>query len=73
MDKTLLENIGRKLRFIRVEKGITQEALANMCKTDASYIRKVESGKVNISISRLSAIIGALEMELAEFFDSFTN
>ena len=52
-----------------MEKNFTQEKLAYLCQTDASYIRKVEAGKVNISVKRLHKITEMLGVTLSELFE----
>ena len=69
MHDKLLESIGMKVKELRLEKHFTQEKLAYLCQTDASYIRKVESGKVNISVKRLYKITEELDVTLSEIFE----
>ncbi len=45
---------------------MTQAQLSYKVDTDPSYIRKVESGKVNISIAKLQEIVTALDISLSE-------
>ncbi|MBK8506126.1 MAG: helix-turn-helix transcriptional regulator [Saprospiraceae bacterium] len=68
MESSLLEQIGRKIREIRLHRSMTQEQLANLCHTDPSYIRKVESGNVNISVKRLKVLCDSLSVSLSAFF-----
>jgi len=64
--KEILHTIGRRLKARREELGMTQAELSYKCDTDPSYIRKVESGKVNISIGNLAEMAIALEITLSE-------
>jgi transcriptional regulator with XRE-family HTH domain len=64
--------VGTRIRQIRKAKKISQEALANICELDRTYITSVECGKRNISIINLEKITDALDVSLQEFF-SFTN
>ena len=64
--------VGTRIRQIRKSKKISQEALANICELDRTYITSVECGKRNISIINLEKITDALGVSLQEFF-SFTN
>ena len=64
--------VGTRIRQIRKAKKISQEALANICELDRTYITSVECGKRNISIINLEKITDALGVSLQEFF-SFTN
>ena len=66
-DNRLLTEIGERIKTRRKELGITQAQLSYSCETDPSYIRKVEAGKVNISIKNLAEMINALDISLSEF------
>lgn len=68
----LIKLIGEQIRNIRKEKGMTQEALANECGFQYSYISDIERGERNISIETLEKIIGALDVIPAEIFN-FTH
>ena len=68
MQNDLLHEVGNRVRELREEKKFSQEQLANLCNTDASYIRKLESGRLNISVRRLYHICGALGVTLDMFF-----
>ncbi|MCB9312843.1 MAG: helix-turn-helix transcriptional regulator [Lewinellaceae bacterium] len=63
----LLGEIGKRLKACRKKRRLTQAQLSYACQTDPSYIRKIEAGKVNISVVRLASILAALDMSLHEF------
>lgn len=62
----ILVTIGQRLKSRRRSLDLTQAQLSYKVETDPSYIRKVESGKVNISISKLHEIVTALDFSLSE-------
>ena len=62
----ILVTIGQRLKSRRRSLDMTQAQLSYKVETDPSYIRKVESGKVNISISKLHEIVTALDFSLSE-------
>jgi len=62
----ILVTIGQRLKSRRNNLDMTQAQLSYKVETDPSYIRKVESGKVNISISKLHEIVTALDISLSE-------
>lgn len=62
----ILVTIGQRLKSRRNKLDMTQAQLSYKVETDPSYIRKVESGKVNISISKLHEITAALDVTLSE-------
>ena len=56
--------IGRRIKQIRISKGISQVCLANMLDCDPCYVSKLESGSKKTSISRLIAIADVLEVSV---------
>ena len=62
--------VGQRIKELRGELGISQEALANKADLDRTYVTDVENGRRNISIENLEKLIAALETSLADFFNS---
>ena len=62
-------NIGKKIRQMRNQKGLTQEELADRCELTKGYISQLENDLTSPSIATLSDIIGALGTSLKEFFN----
>lgn len=60
--------IGERIRTIRKEKGLTQEALADKSGIHYSYIGGIEHGDRNISLATLEKVIDALEIMPVELF-----
>lgn len=67
--------IGNRILELRKDKGLSQEALANLAEVDRTYMTGVETGKRNISVKVLLKIITALGTNYRNFFDhpSFEN
>ena len=65
---TILINFGKNLRSTRLEKGFTQEHLANELGIEISQISRIERGVINTSITTLYAISKVLNVDLSEFF-----
>ena len=63
------EKVGRRIRELRGQLGISQEELAARASLDRTYITSVERGKRNISIVNLEKLSNALEVPLKVFFD----
>jgi transcriptional regulator with XRE-family HTH domain len=59
---------GRRIKLLRTEKGLTQEALASLSGLDRSYIGGVERGDRNISLINISKIAHALNISLSSLF-----
>lgn len=62
--------VGQRIRFIRKELGLSQEALAYKSEVDRTYMTDVENGKRNVSIEILEKIIKALDVSFSDFFNS---
>jgi transcriptional regulator with XRE-family HTH domain len=62
--------VGLRIRELRNQKGISQEALANKADIDRTYVTDVENGRRNISIENLQKLVSALEIQFKDFFNS---
>ncbi|WP_181905656.1 helix-turn-helix domain-containing protein [Microbacterium bovistercoris] len=60
-------HIGKRIRAVRVDKGLTQEQLGHEAQTDSSAIRSYENGRAMLSIRTLLRISRALKQP-PEFF-----
>jgi transcriptional regulator with XRE-family HTH domain len=63
-------NVGLRIRELRNQIGISQEALANKAEIDRTYVTDVENGRRNISIENLQKLVNALEIQFKDFFDA---
>ena len=62
--------VGQRIKEIRTQLGISQEALANKADLDRTYVTDVENGRRNISIENLEKLILALDTSVTDFFSS---
>lgn len=63
--------IGQRIKEIRTEKNLTQEAVAYKAEIDRTFMNHVENGKRNISIETLEKVIcNGLEMSFKDFFEA---
>lgn len=61
--------IGTRIKEIRTEKNLTQEAIAFKADIDRTFMNHVENGKRNVSIETLEKLIcNGLETSFQEFF-----
>ncbi len=60
--------VGQRIRTLRKELSLSQEALALKAEVDRTYMTDVENGRRNISIEILEKIIAALEVSITDFF-----
>lgn len=52
--------IGKRLKEIRISKGLTQEYVANMADVNTSHISNIENNRTKISLTTLVQICNAL-------------
>lgn len=62
----ILVRFGQRLREKRTELGISQEAFADKCSLDRTYISGIERGKRNVSLLNIDTIAKALGVSIAE-------
>ena len=60
--------IGNKIKRMRIERGLTQEELANRCELSKGFISQVENDLTSPSIATLIDILEILGTNLKEFF-----
>jgi transcriptional regulator with XRE-family HTH domain len=68
-EKSYLEQIGNRIRELRIETDLSQEKLAFACDLDRTYIGSVERGERNISVLNLSKIAKALKIKTTDLLD----
>ena len=66
-------NLGEKIKRMRLQKGLTQEELADRCELTKGYISQLENNLNSPSIATLTDILAALGSSLAEFFQEETD
>ncbi len=62
--------VGQRIRELRKQLELSQEALANEAEVDRTYVTDVENGRRNVSVEILERLIKALNISIAEFFNS---
>ena len=65
----IIEFIGKRIRSLRLDKGLSQEKLAMKTGLDRTYIAGIECGKRNVSSRNLEKILDALEISFHDFFE----
>ena len=61
--------IGLRIKELRTEKKLTQEAIAFKAEIDRTFMNHVENGRRNISIDTLEKIIcNGLDTSIKDFF-----
>jgi len=59
----LMLQIGGNVQRLRLERGLTQERLAELTELDLSYAQRVERGEVNLTVGSLAVFADALGVE----------
>jgi transcriptional regulator with XRE-family HTH domain len=62
----LLERFGWRVRLLRAERGMSQEAFAVLCGLDRSYVGGIERGERNLTLRKIEVIAEALGISIAE-------
>lgn len=64
---------GARLRQLRTERGLSQEAFADLAKLHRTYIGAIERGEQNLSLVNIERVAITLGVSLAELFAPFTD
>lgn len=64
---------GETLKSLRLEKGFTQEKLAELCNLDVSFISMLENGKRQPTLSTIFSISKALEIKASFMVNKVDN
>ncbi len=63
-----LRRLGARIRALRTERGLSQEALADIAKVGRSYMSGIERGVRNCSTLHLVRLAKALRVKMADLF-----
>ena len=67
--KNLLKIIGKNIQIERQAKGLTQETFAELMNVSWSYVSKIESGIINLSIGKINEIANYLNINVGKLFN----
>ena len=62
--KEVLKIIGKNIQNARKEKGYTQETFSELMNVSWSYVAKIESGILNLSIGKIAEIADYLNTDI---------
>lgn len=68
-DPRFLVRFGRRVRELREAKGLSQEAFAEECGLDRTYVSGIERGKRNVGLENVRVIAKALGVSLSRLFE----
>jgi len=61
--------IGKRIRELRLEKGMTQEILSERAGITANFLCLIEGGRKKASVATIGKLADAMNIPLKEFFD----
>ena len=62
------QSFGNRLRLLRKDRGLSQEALAHRAGVHRTYAGAVERGEYNISLTNIHEFARALDVEVKDLF-----
>ncbi len=71
-EREILNLVGARIKALRKEKGLSQEALGEKGGFHFTYIGQVERGEKNVSLVNLAKIAETLEVNITQLF-GFVN
>ncbi len=61
--------LGKRIKTLREERGLSQEKFAEKCGFDRTYISLIERGKRNPSYTNLLKVAKGLEISISDLLD----
>ena len=62
----ILRRFGARVRELRKVKGLSQEAFADLCGLDRTYISGIERGNRNVALRNIEVIAKSLGISVSE-------
>ena len=67
-DVELRKKFGKRLRYLRRDRDITQEKLSELTDISVHFISRLETGQSSPSLETIVKLARALDVEVAELF-----
>ncbi|MEE3348984.1 MAG: helix-turn-helix transcriptional regulator [Candidatus Gastranaerophilaceae bacterium] len=67
--KCILKQIGKNIQNARMKKGYTQETFSELMGVSWSYVAKIESGILNLSIGKILEFANYLDVDINELLE----
>ena len=71
--KNALKQIGKNIQKARIEKGLTQETFSELMGVSWSYVAKIESGILNLSIGKILEFANYLNVDINKLLEIKNN
>ncbi len=69
----VLEKIGKHIKDLRVEKNLSQQALAELAGMSYKYLGEIERGQVNLSVEILIKIAQSLQVNAGDLLNDIID
>ncbi len=69
----VLEKVGKHIKELRVEKALSQQALAELAGISYKYLGEIERGQVNLSVEILVKIARSLQMNPGDLLNDIID
>jgi len=66
VERDVVQIVGSTIRRLREQRGVSQEAFAQLAELDRSFYGRIERGTQNIALKTLCVVAGALQVHPAE-------
>ena len=60
----LLKKFGLNVKIARLKKGLTQEQLAELMNIHLTYIARIETGKINMSLGKILELANTINIDI---------
>lgn len=61
--------VGRQVRQLRIEAGLTQDVVSERCGIFRTYLSRIECGNANPTVTVLVALAATLNVKVQELFN----
>ena len=69
----LLKRFGQRVRILRKNAGLSQEAFADLCGLDRTYVGGIERGERNVALRNIEVIARALGLSLSKLMQGLDD
>ncbi|MEP3209545.1 MAG: helix-turn-helix transcriptional regulator [Maribacter sp.] len=72
-DKKIIRQVGLRIKYLRNQKGLSQDRLAIEAEIPKNQIGRIERSEINTSLVTLNRIAKALNVKIQDLFEAVNN